>query len=57
MILTPRYTDKHKYPHGYRSACDTNIAKTFARIRQERTDAAGLADKPAAPLKPYLRAA
>jgi hypothetical protein len=52
-----RYTDSHKYPHGYHAACDTNIAKTFERIRKEQADqAAGLGDK-VAPIKPYLRAA
>lgn len=35
MNLTPRYTDSHKYPHGYRMACDTDIGKTFERIRRQ----------------------
>jgi len=55
MNLTPRYTDAHRYPHGYHTACDTNIAKTFERIRKELADAE-LKDKGTA-FKPYLRAA
>lgn len=34
--VEPRYTDTHKYPHGYKPACDTNIGRTFERIRRER---------------------
>jgi hypothetical protein len=57
MNLTPRYTDSHKYPHGYHAACDTNIARTFARIRQQQAaEACGPTDN-VAPIKPYLRAA
>ena len=55
MFLTPRYTDSHRYPHGYRAACDTNIAKTFERVRKRRADSESK-DK-ALPITPYLRAA
>ena len=33
-MLRPRFTDTHRYPHGYVHA--TNVAKTFARIRREQ---------------------
>lgn len=29
----PRYTDAHKYPHGYSRV--TDLAATFARVRRE----------------------
>jgi len=56
MNLIPRYTDSHKYPHGYHTACDTDIGKTFERIRKQQAEAAGLIAN-VAPIKPYLRAA
>jgi hypothetical protein len=56
MNLIPRYTDSHRYLHGYHTACDTNIAKTFERIRKELADQAGPKDN-VAPIKPHLRAA
>ena len=34
--MKPRFTDMHKFPHGYRKACETNIALTFERIRREQ---------------------
>lgn len=33
--MKPRFTDSHKYPHGYRSAADTNVTRTFERVRRE----------------------
>lgn len=33
-MKTPKYTD-NRYPHGYRSSTDTDIRKTFERIRRE----------------------
>lgn len=32
-MKTPRFTDTHKYPHGYRPAARTNIRATFLRVR------------------------
>ena len=32
-MKTPRFTDAHKYPHGYRSSARTNIRATFIRAR------------------------
>lgn len=53
-MMNVRYTDSHKYPHGYRTACDTDIASTFARIRlQQGQHAAGTRVKVEA-LKPYI---
>jgi hypothetical protein len=31
----PRFTDNHRFPHGYTPAAATDITKTFARARQE----------------------
>jgi hypothetical protein len=35
--MKPRYTDRHKYPHGYTRASETDIRKTFARARTAAT--------------------
>jgi hypothetical protein len=32
-----KYTDSHKYPHGYTRANDTDIRKTFDRARAQMT--------------------
>ena len=34
-MKTPNYTDLHRYPNGYVRAEHTDVAKTFARIRQD----------------------
>lgn len=34
-MKTPRYTDD-RYRHGYRASTQTDIRKTFARIRAEQ---------------------
>ena len=34
--MKPKFTDAHRYQHGYRSALKTNIAETFARIRKQQ---------------------
>ena len=31
----PRFTDNHRFPHGYTPAAAIDITKTFARARQE----------------------
>lgn len=33
--MKPRYTDSARYPHGYKTAVDTDVRKTFERIRKE----------------------
>ena len=36
-MKTPRFTDNDKFPPGgYRKAAETDIRKTFARIKAER---------------------
>jgi hypothetical protein len=32
-MLRPKFTDMHRYPHGYTHA--TDVSKTFARLRRE----------------------
>ena len=36
----PRYTDAHRYQHGYRPAAATDIRETFARIERQQQRAA-----------------
>jgi len=31
-----KFTDEHRYPHGYRKAQDTDVRKTFARVREQQ---------------------
>lgn len=50
-MKTPRFTDLHRYPRGWRKAVDTNIAETFERIRRELQANAEEAAKKVAPLK------
>ena len=38
-MKNPRYTDT-RYPHGYRPAAQTDIRKTFARVRAAQAKAA-----------------
>ena len=40
-MKTPRYCDT-RYPHGYRPSAQTDIRKTFARVRAEQKAAAEL---------------
>ena len=35
-MKTPRFTDSHKYPNGYRKAAATDIRATFRRYRAEQ---------------------
>lgn len=35
-MKAPRYTDAHRYPHGYKPAAATNIRETFARIERQQ---------------------
>ena len=53
-MKTPRYTDSHKYPHGYRKSTNTDIEATFRRIKQE--NAKNLAEQ-AVKVQPLKRAA
>ena len=34
VVKTPRYTDGHKYPTGYRKAASTDVRLTFRRERE-----------------------
>ena len=34
--MKPHFTDTKKYPVPYRAACDTDISKTFERIRRQQ---------------------
>lgn len=34
-MKTPRYTD-NRYPFGYRKSVDTDITKTFDRVKREQ---------------------
>jgi hypothetical protein len=40
MSKSPRYTDSARWPNGYRRAVETDIGKTFARVRAEQKKAA-----------------
>jgi hypothetical protein len=35
-----RYTDRERYPNGYVTAKDSDIRKTFARIRKQQAEEA-----------------
>ena len=50
-MRTPKYTDSHKYQNGYRRSAETNVARTFARVREEQKRIAEEADAKVAPLK------
>ena len=52
--MKPRYTDSHKYPHGYFSARDTDIGRTFARIRLQRIENGTALPRMVGPLKPHF---
>lgn len=32
-MKTPRYADLHRYPNGYRKSAETDVKRTFTRIR------------------------
>lgn len=34
-MKTPRFTDAERYPHGYRTAAQTDIRETFARFERQ----------------------
>jgi len=51
----PRFTDMHRWPNGYRRAAETDISKTFARVRVEQKKAAEQAALDAAELDAKLR--
>ena len=37
-MKTPRYTDKNRYPHGYRRSVETDITRTWARANKRIED-------------------
>ena len=47
-MKSPRYTDAHKYPTGYRKAASTDVRATFRRIRERLKAEAEQAAKDAA---------
>lgn len=49
-MKTPRYTD-NRYPHGYKPAAQTDIRKTFNRVRAIQARNAEEAAAKVAPLK------
>lgn len=51
----PRYTDQHRYPHGYKKAAETNVELTFKRVRQEQAKNAEERQAKVAPLKKVSR--
>ena len=51
----PRYTDSSRWPNGYRRAAETDISKTFARVRAEQKKAAEQAAIDAAEREAKLR--
>lgn len=38
--MKPKFTDSHKFPHGYRQAVDTNVSETFKRVRRQQEELA-----------------
>lgn len=32
----PKFTDRHRYPHGYKPANQTDIRETFLRVQEEQ---------------------
>lgn len=34
--MKPKFTDSHRFPHGYSRSEATDIRKTFERVRRER---------------------
>jgi hypothetical protein len=34
-MTKPRYTDRHRYPNGYTPSDRTDIAKTWAKAREQ----------------------
>jgi hypothetical protein len=39
-MKTPKYSDLHKYPHGYKPANQTDVKATFARVIEQQRLAA-----------------
>lgn len=54
-MKTPRYTDSHKYPHGYKKAAETNVEATFRREREKLKANAAEAALKVRPLKEAKR--
>ena len=54
-MKSPRYTDQHKYPNGYRKAANTDVAATFRRVRLEQQRAAEQAAKDSAEAQAKVR--
>ena len=54
-MKTPRYTDGHKYPTGYRKAASTDVRLTFRRAREKLKADAEQAAKDAAEAEAKVR--
>jgi hypothetical protein len=54
-MKTPKFTDNHRYPHGYIPWEATNIKKTFARIKAERKQIEQEQKEKVSPLRVKLR--
>ena len=52
-MRTPRYTDTHRYPNGYKKSAETNVQLTFRRVRAEQEK--NLAEQ-AVKVKPIIKA-
>ena len=50
-MKTPRYTDQHRYPNGYRRSAETNVEATFKRIRAEQSKNAKEVQAKVAPMR------
>ena len=47
----PRFTDLRRYPHGYTPASETDVGKTFRRIRDQQSKNLAEAKAKTIPLK------
>ena len=50
-MKTPRYTDMHRFPHGYRKSTSTDIEITFRRVKQEQAKNVAERERKVQPLK------
>lgn len=53
--MRPRFTDKHRYPHGYRKADQTDVRATFARVRERQAAAVDEAKAKVTVIQPRVR--
>lgn len=53
--MKPKFTDAHRFPHGYTRSEGTDIKKTFERVRREREANKREAQTKVAPLLSHRR--